>query len=88
MAGSEVQRLKEEQTQESPEPEAEQEETGFELPPSTVTSAAEPATTSKPRASPAQAEAEAIEVDDASSVSIEQIDLTAFRANRMNRMRA
>ena len=86
MAGSEVQRLKEEQTQESPEPEAEQEETGFELPPSTVKSAAEPATTSKPRASPTQAEAEAIEVDDASSVSIEQIDLTAFRANRMNRM--
>lgn len=88
MAGNEVQRLKEAQQQESPEPEAEKEETGFELPPSTVTSAAEPVTTSKPRASPTEAPAEAIEVDDASSVSMESIDLTAFRANRMNRMRA
>ena len=89
MAGVEVQRLKEAQEQESPEPEAEKEETGFELPPSTVTSTAEQATTSKPRASPTGTAAGAIEVDDASSsVSMESIDLTAFRANRMNRMRA
>lgn len=86
MANVEVQRLKEAQAQESPEPEAEKEETGFELPPSTVP---EPATTSKPRASPTGSATGAIEVDDASSsVSIESIDLTAFRANRMNRMRA
>ena len=89
MAGVEVQRLKEAQEQESPEPEAEKEETGFELPPSTVTSTAEQATTSKPRASPTGTAAGAIEVDDASSsVSMESIDLTAFRANRVNRMRA
>lgn len=81
MATVEVQRPQEAKQQAPSEPEAEKEESEPQLPPAPVL---EPP--SKPNASPTGTATGAIEVDDASSVSTEPVDLSVFRANRMNRV--
>ena len=84
LAGTEVQRLNKtrEQTPSVFEPKMEEEEKSEPQLPSAVI---EP--TNKPQASTNGSATRPIEVDDAESLSIESIDLTAFRANRMHRMR-
>lgn len=87
MAGMEVQRLKEAQDKPPSEqqPQMDAEKMKPELP-STPSAVAEP--TAKPRTSPSGSANGPIEVDDGESNSDESIDLTAIRANRMQRMRA
>ncbi|ODM17853.1 hypothetical protein SI65_06641 [Aspergillus cristatus] len=84
ISGVEVRRLKEEQERAPPEPE--KEETAIEPQLPTSIPAIEPSEKLKP-ASPNEAATGAIEVDDDTSASMEPIDLRAFRANRMARMR-
>lgn len=92
MAGAEVQRLKETQAQQSRPSEqqpssspVDAEKAKLELP-STPSAVAEP--TVKAGTSPSGSANGPIEVDDGESNSDESIDLSAIRANRMQRMRA
>lgn len=89
MAGAEVQLLSETRAQTPSEPESkskmEAEEKSKPRSPSSPSATVEP--TNKPQVSPNGSATGHIEVDDADSVSVESVDLTAFRANRMNRMR-